>query len=178
MQRSKTLLLPLVTFGLLALSAPESRADSFLFTLSSPVQLVPDAGGTITFAATVTNTDPTNSEYLNADSSNVDSPLTLDDSDFFSNFPFSLGPGESFTGDLFTVSVPGGLTPGLYTGSFEILGGTDPNDFTDTLGTASFNVNVTPEPSSLLLLFTGACAGAMALRRKHGSTAEVTGLKP
>jgi len=175
MLHAKKLFLPLLALSILALFAPGCRADSFLFTLSSPTQSIPGSGGTLTFAATVTNTSTTDTDYLNADSSSVDSPLTLDDTDFFSNFPLSLGPGESFTGDLFTISVPAGTTPGLYAGSFEILGGTGPGDFTDTLATANFNVNATPEPSSLLFLVTGISAGTVVLRRRHDSAANGVG---
>ena len=128
MHRFRNLVPALLSLVMLALCAPASRADTFLFTLSTPYQNAA-AGDVLTFTATVTNTDPTNTVYLNADSTSVDTPLSLDDSDFFANFPLSLGPNESFTGDLFTITVPSGTTPGLYTGSFAILGGTDPGDF-------------------------------------------------
>jgi hypothetical protein len=114
------------------------------------------------------NTDPTNTIYLNADSNNVDSPLTVDDSGFFNNAPFSLAPSSS-SGDfeLFTVDIPNGTPVGLYTGSFEILGG-GPSD-QNVVGTATFDVEITPDPGTLLLLGTGLLAlGFLAERKALG----------
>lgn len=165
MHRLRTVLLSLGTLGLLALSAPASRADSFLFTLGSPNQSAAP-GSTLTFSATVTNTGGS-TEYLNADSFTVDSPLFVDDTDFYTNFPLSLGAGESFTGQLFTVFLPSTTMSGLYAGSFQIIGGTDPADFTDVLASANFDVSATPEPSSLLLLSTGVLGGAVFLNRRR-----------
>jgi hypothetical protein len=90
---------------------------------------------------------------LNGDSFNITAPVTLDDSDFFSDFPLSLAPGTSFTGDLFVLTAPPNMPEGTYQGTFTLLGGADGNA-SNTLGTVNFSV-VTPEPSSILLMMTG-----------------------
>jgi len=109
--------------------------------------------------------------FLNGFSFNVPSPLLLDDSGFFNDFPFSLDPGDSFSGVLFSVALPSNVAAGLYTGSFEILGGADSGAF-DTLGSVDFQVNVAPtastvpEPESLMLLAAGLPGVAFLVQRK------------
>jgi PEP-CTERM motif len=157
-------LLPLTIVAFLV-AGTAANADPLSITLDSPYQNV-GPGQTVTFTATITNLDPTDTMYLNGDSFNLDAPLSLDDSGFWNNSPFSLDPSSS-SGDieLFTVSAPFDAV-GLYSGSFEILGG-DPSDFTDVVGSATFNVNVTPEPSSLLLLGSGLMGLATTVRRRR-----------
>jgi hypothetical protein len=55
---------------------------------------------------------------------------------------------------------------GAYTGYFEILGGHYNSGEAYTLGTADFEVYVTPEPSSFLLLGTGLLALGVFAGRK------------
>ena len=168
MKRLRNLPVLSLTIVVLLLAGTAAKADPLSLSLTSPYQNAV-AGDTVTFDATVTDIDPTEVVYLNADSITLDSPLTLDDSPFFNNFPLSLNPGDSFTGELFTVSVPLGTSAGLYSGSFEILGG-DPSDFQDVVGSANFNVdvnaNAVPEPSSLVMLIIGLAGFAGVLRRR------------
>jgi hypothetical protein len=58
--------------------------------------------------------------------------LPLDDTPFFLNFPQILT--TSVTGPIFTVSVPLATLPGLYPGTFSILGGASAAAF-DVVGT-------------------------------------------
>jgi hypothetical protein len=146
----------------LLLSLPAS-ADTISLNLSSPVQSGAP-GSTLSFTATV-SAPGTNvgTVFLNGDSFNLDSPLTLNDEGFFFGFPLSLNAGDSFTGLLFTVTIPPSAVSGPYNGSFEILGGAD-GGAADPLGTVAFQVNAestspVPEPGSLLLLATGVAAG-------------------
>ena len=110
----------------------------------------------------------TGSISILSDSFSCATGCTVDDADF-SNTPFTLDPGQSYLGPLFTVSTLSTDAAGLYKGFFDItfadaLG----NTFTDT---AQFGVNVgssasvTPEPGSWLLLSTG-LAGIGLLRRR------------
>jgi len=142
-------------------------ADTLTLSLSNPVQSA-TPGSTLTFDATVsapsTNAAPI---FLNSDNYTIESPLTLDDSDFF-NFPLSLTPGGSYTGALFTVTLPSVLAPGDYTGSFEILGGANGSAL-DTLASTGFQVSPTPEPGTVLLLATGLGLLAFVMHRRRAS---------
>jgi hypothetical protein len=143
-------------------------ADTLTLSLSNPVQSA-TPGSTLTFDATVsapsTNAAPV---FLNSDNYTIDSPLTLDDSDFFS-LPLSLDPGDSYTGALFTITLPSGFAQGDYSGSFEILGGAGGSAF-DTLATTDFQISPTPEPRTMLLLATGLGPLGFVMYRKKGKS--------
>jgi len=141
-----------------------ARADSLSIVLALPFQSgVEGLVDEFQFDATVTN-ESSQTVYLNGDAFSVDAPLAVDDSPFFA-YPLSLGAGDSYTGPLFNVDVPPGAPQGLYAGSFEIIGG-GPTDYTDVAGAADFNAQITPEPSSLLLMASGLAGLAATLRRR------------
>jgi hypothetical protein len=167
----------LSTFALFVLAATlllSSRtfADTIGLSLNAPAQSG-TAGSTVSFVATMLAPGTNGGTvFLNGDSFNVSSPLLLDDSGFFNDFPFSLDPGDSSSGTLFSIALPSNLAAGLYTGSFEILGGAD-SGAQDTIASVQdspLNVAPTastvPEPESLMLLAAGLPGVALLVQRR------------
>lgn len=151
------------------LSAVPAFADTYTFTLSQPVVTIA-AGSSYTFSGTLfapmTNTGDLS---ITSETVNADSPL-MSDTDIFNKLPFTLSPGQTITGDFFSIMVPSSAAPGTYLGS-------DSLELDDSAGnplfqSANFSVNataaattVTPEPGSWLLLSTG--LGAVGLLRRR-----------
>lgn len=170
--RTSGLTLGVIVVVLLFTAAPV-KADSATLTLSS-VSGTP--GSTVTVDGTITNTG-SDTVYLNSESFTLAFPpfINGDITDFFMNAPISLGPGEnSGLIAIFTFEIEPGTTPGTYSGNFlDIIGGASSSDFTDTLTSAGFSVDVlggtAPEPGAFLLLSTG-LLGLLPLRRKCRTT--------
>jgi hypothetical protein len=145
------------------LAGTAAKADPLSITLDLPYQSGYE-GQTLTFDAVITN-NSSDTVYLNGDSSYVDPPLTLDDTGFWNNSPLSLDPGDSSLDiELFTVTIPIGTPVAFYTGYFQIYGGGPSDD--NLMGTADFDINVLPEPSSYLLFGTGLAVLALTFRRR------------
>lgn len=167
-RRSIALLSGLVTLLALLLANAAPAKAQLSFTLLNDY-LAGNAGDTLSYQATLTN-HGTEEVFLNGDFFNLlGDDLTVDDSPFFTNFPLSLGAGESFTDEMFTVTI-GPTTPqGVYTGTFSVLGGPTDTDF-DPLATTTFHLAVgAPEPATGLLLLVGTAALAGIARRKTAS---------
>ncbi len=155
----------LLTIGV---SAAVAHADTVTFTLTNPTQSISGQdGGTLTYEVTASASASNGGDvFLNGDSFNVGGTLTVDDSDFFTDAPVSLTPGDSETFDLFAVNVPADTIPGNYSGFFTVLGGAD-GGAGDMLGTVNFVTVVTPEPGSFILLGTGLSGLVGMVRRKR-----------
>ena len=166
-----TLLLAVVALPMAA------HADTINLTLTNPTQ-TGSAGATLTFDATV-SASASNSGAVslgginfNVDLSNPFTAFDIDPSFYLDNFPLSLNPGESFTGPMFALALPGVIPPGVYDKNFIILDILD-NAGLETFPTAEFIVNVpgqspVPEPGTWVLLLTGAgvLAGIVYSRRR------------
>ena len=157
-----------------------AHADTISLALTHPTQ-TGSGGATLTFEATV-SASTSNSGAVSLISDNFTIPgtspftvLNIDDSSFFNTFPLALNPGESFTGTLFTLTLPSVITPGTYGNNFVILDLFDEAGL-ETFATDQFIVDVpgqspVPEPGTWVLLTTGAGALAAVVysRRRHGA---------
>lgn len=144
-----SVLLLLVVF----VAAARPAEAQFTFSFASGTMSV-SPGSTVTFSGTMTNSG-TSTIYFNADSlQGLDSSISTDDSAFVFDAPLLLAGGDSYTGDMFSIT-PASTTPGsTYDGTFFILGGTDSNAL-DYLSTTFFHVTVLapiPEASSVISL--------------------------
>ena len=160
MKNLRNALLLSLTMVAFLLAGTAAKADPLTITLAAPFQSGL-GGDVLAFDATVTNTSD-QVVYLNGDDYNLGAPLILDDSPYFDFYPLTLDAGDSYTGLLFYVDIPTGTPVGVYPGSFEITGGSD-DSAGDVVGEADFDVYVTPEPSSFLLLGTGLITGLAGL---------------
>lgn len=159
----------LIAAGFLVfLASSSARADSVTLTLSA---VSGGSGGTITIDGTITN-GTSSTVYLNGEDFSFGSSAFLngDITDFLLNAPLSLA-ADSNSGviPLFTFEIASGTAVGVYTGNFlDIIGGTDPSDFTDVLASSPFSVNVTatPEPTTFIFLVTGLLALVILRRRR------------
>lgn len=165
----------LLGLAAVVLLAPAMRADSLTVTVTDPSQTVTQGTEVVTFDATILNPSAIDTIWLNSDGSSTDSLLvSVDDSPFLANAPLFLDPGAlSGPFALFNVDLPGNLAPGVYTGTFSILGGADGGAGTAfaNLSTVDFTVDVksavvkSPEPGILSLLCIGLALVAMRYRR-------------
>ncbi len=139
----------------------------------NPAGLTGKPGSSVTFNATLTNVG-NDTIWLNGDNSSISVPgLSIDDTDYFTNFPFFLQGGDSATADLFTVSIDSNTPDGNYIGSFTIIGGLDDSSQA-TLASQSFLMNVsssTPEPGSNAF-FAGLGISSILAFRRYKKSAE------
>lgn len=147
-----------LTVAAFLLAGVAAKADPLTIDLTTPFQ----TGATDVFAfyGTITNTS-NHTVNLDGIDVNIGSPLVGDNSPCNDNCPFTLGAGDSYTGLLFDIDVPAGSALGLYAGQFDITG-----EYGGIVGDANFDVNVTPEPSSYLLLGTGLLGLGWVVRRR------------
>jgi hypothetical protein len=164
MIRKSVSLCALVFAVLLGLNSP---------AFADPVILDGVIGSTVSFDADIQNPiENVDTLFLNGSSFTIDSPLSLNDL-LMVNFPSSIAAGDEAFGTLFKVDLPVGLTPGLYSGRYLILGGFSPSD-QETLAEIDFAINAqpasspVPEPGTWVLLLTGAGAlGAMMYGKRR-----------
>jgi hypothetical protein len=157
----------------LTLGALAPSHATITFSLS-PNTLPITSGSTVTFSGTIANSAGSPEVFLNQ--LNFTLPfasqgiLTTDPTPFFTNTPLSLLANQSYTGDLFTVTIASGATNGTYFGDATLVGGAT-DIATDTLGTAQFSVTQTgvaaPEPATLSFMALGVAGGIFARKKYH-----------
>jgi hypothetical protein len=161
MKNLKSFLALSLTVVSLLFASTAAKADPLplTITLDSPFQF--GVGGqTLDFTGTITNTG-TSLVNLGGDSFTIGGAFTIDDSGYLDNAPFTLAASETSGDiDLFTITITPGTTVGLYPGAFDILDGNT------VVGEAAFDVVVTPEPGTILLMATGLLALAGFIRWK------------
>ena len=144
---------PLAVLPLLLLAVP---AHAQLNLNLANTSLAGNPGDTLNFTGTLSN--PTlASVFLNSDNPTFNGPGTTDGSPFLlnPNAPISLDPAgttdangnptgtDSYSGPFFDVTLDPNAAPGIYNGTFTILGGVDGNA-TDNVATEDFSVTVLP----------------------------------
>jgi len=155
---------------LCALPLTAAHAQSLAYTLS-PVTLTTQSGSTVNFQGTLTNTG-NSTLFLNGIDFGYDANSTnvLTDTGFDASVPFSLAAGDSYTGNIFGITVAAGTPAGLYNGTATIQGGTD-SGATNPLGSQAFHVGVVPvvvpEAGTFVMGLVGLAGGAIALRRRR-----------
>lgn len=169
MNRKASFALTLIALGaVLLMSSAVARADSLNLSLLSPVTGYP--GNTLSVTGTIV-APTTNSGvvYLNSDALTLSGSFLLDDSPFILNAPLTMAPGTTYTAALFNVTILPAASEGTYTGFFTILGGdgSNPSALNALSNTASFDVRVVPEPTTVLVLGAGLAGLAASRRRKR-----------
>jgi hypothetical protein len=142
-----------------------------IFTLDNPAQEgLP--GTNLSFTGVLTNSGGPEVFINQAIGDLVYPGLSIDYTDFFLFIPRSLNAGESYTGEIFAVTIDPSAPVGSVTATFEFKGGVD-NFATDSVGIQSFGAAVVPEPSTATFLVGGLCFLLLAVMKRSGSARRI-----
>lgn len=157
--------------------APLTRAQTLDLTLLDPNQTVTQGTTVVAFDATILNAS-TATIYLNGDAATTPSSfLSVDDSPFFANAPYSLAPGQSSGPfELFDVDLATNTGVGSYLGNdFEIQGGADGGMFTAFGDVADAQFSLTVASSTVTVPEIEPASALSALSLLLGSLAVLRG---
>jgi len=164
----KLLVLPLTIVAFLgAVSVAKADPYPLTITLDSPFQSGL-TGTTLDFTGTITNISGS-LVNLGGDSFTLGGSFTSNDSGYVNNAPFTLDASQTSGGiDLFTITIAPGTAAGIYAGVFDIMDGNT------IVGQVDFDIDVTPEPGTILLLGTGLLLLAGLIRLRLPKTKTLT----
>jgi hypothetical protein len=145
-----------------------------LLTLDTPDQ-VGHPGDTLQFFGSLTNTGP-DTVFLNSSDLNFTNAASFTTDDLFAvNVPVSIDPGQTVNGiEFFDITLSNPFTDpfDVYSGTYTLLGGSDPNAM-DVLTAANFSVSAeagstVPEPT--LVIPVCAALALLSLRRRSSNS--------
>jgi hypothetical protein len=144
---SKLFVLSLTIVAFL-LAATAAKADTYPLTITFDSAVQTGLGGqTFTFDGIITNVS---GSLVNLSSDSFTLAAGSVSNDFFLTTPASLAAGASSSDlALFAITVAQGTPVGLYTEVYQILDGST------VVGDVTFDIYITPEPGTILLLGTG-----------------------
>jgi len=161
----------------LLLNPARAHAQTINITLN-PNAVAGASGSGFTIQSTLSNTSGTNAFINGAIASIPGLGITLDTTPFLVNAPATLAsPGNAGPFDALNITITGAATPGVYVGTFTILGGTDGLQM-NNIGSVNFTVTVlgpggggssVPEGDGLTLFLAALpVLGLLQLRRRPG----------
>lgn len=169
-QRRTAAILSLILGLALSIGGVRPAHAQLSFTLS-PTAANVTGPSTLTFTGTLINNGASNL-FLNQDAFSFSAPgATLDDTDFFTNVPASLTPGQAISVPIFTITFTSLLPANtFYPGTFTIQGGAS-STVNNNLASQSFRLTAppsVPEAGTVPALAAGlACLTLLALVQRR-----------
>ena len=171
MKNFNRLLVLSLTIVAILLAGPRAKADTLPLKITFDVAYQTGVSGqTLTFDGIISNISG-GQVILGSDNFTLAAPGGAVN-DFFLFTPLFLDAGTSSDDlALFAFTIAPGTPAGLYTEDYQILDGSG-----NVVGNAVFDINVTPEPGTILLLGTGLLLLAGLIRSRLPKTKTLTAI--